>query len=126
MYECYQHYFIFFQSQCRMETDRRMEQIFADRVTNRRFLNRERTLYVKACHLVLNCSCDVAIIIKTPQNQLRSFCGSDIHALLQTFLATRGTITFITQERIEKVCSTPHAFLFCGWPSCLTCNVFCN
>ncbi len=94
-----------------METDRRMEKIFT---ANKSFLDREWTLYVKACHLAYNCSCDVSVIIKTPQNQLRSFCSMNIQTLLHTILATREKIRFITQAQVEEVCYRPPAFLFSG------------
>ncbi len=99
----------FSQNQRQVQIERQMEQIFEDRAANKSFLDREWTLYVKACHLAYNCSCNVSVIIKTPQNQLRSFCSMYIQNLLNTFITTRDTIKVIAQEQIEKVCYTPPA-----------------
>ncbi len=76
-----------------MQLERQIEQIFAHRADNMSFLNREWTLYMNACHLAYNCSCEVAIIINTPQNPLRSFCTMDIQTMLHTILATREKIS---------------------------------
>ncbi len=54
------------------------EKIFEDKKFNSSFLSRELTLYLKACYLFYNCSSHVAIVIKTPQNQLRTFCSTEM------------------------------------------------
>ncbi len=75
------------------------EKIFEDKKLNSSFLSRKLTLYLKACYLFYNCSSHVAIGIKTPQNQLRTFCSTEMIPFVQDFLTTQASVKYITQEK---------------------------
>ncbi len=84
-----------------MTKESRSAQIGEDRKRKRTFLNRAKTLYLKACCLFYNCGSNVAIIM--PGTPLRPFCTTDIESFSQSFLNTHDVVKVTTQQDIEKV-----------------------
>ncbi len=98
-----------------MTKESRSAQIGEDRKIKRTFLNRAKTLYLKACCLFYNCGSNVAILM--PGTPLRPFCTTDIESLSHSFLNTHEVVKVTTQQDVETVCYPPFIQRWASYPA---------